>query len=73
MEGKKTNFSAGSDEPSQSVEEIMQIVQEAWTPVEGAKGGGQQSAEAETEGDSEDVDNSGDFVSHMCATRQMSL
>ncbi|KAJ8633818.1 hypothetical protein MRB53_027154 [Persea americana] len=66
VEVEKKNYeSVGSYEQSQSVEEIMRIIQEARTPAQGAKAGGQQSADAETEGDSEDVDNSGDFVAHV--------
>ncbi|KAK6947497.1 Protein kinase domain [Dillenia turbinata] len=40
-EAEKTNYEVGSNQPAQSVEEIMRIIEEAKKPVEGAKVGEQ--------------------------------
>ncbi|KAK8483368.1 hypothetical protein V6N13_097616 [Hibiscus sabdariffa] len=68
IEIEKTNFADSErDQPSQSVEEIMRIIQEAKTaPAEGAKVGGQAVAGSSdpdnAEGDLEsEIDVSGDF------------
>ncbi|KAJ0106094.1 hypothetical protein Patl1_18346 [Pistacia atlantica] len=54
VEIEKTNFrEALHDQPSQSVEEIMRIIQEAQTPGAGAKVGAQASAGAEDHDDLE--------------------
>lgn len=65
---EKTNFKHQEhNQPSQSVDEIMQIVQEARTPGEGAKAGDQAMAggsgldDLDADIDSE-VDVSGDYV-----------
>lgn len=54
IEIEKTNFGeGGSDQPSQSVEEINRIIQVAKMPEEGSKAGVQAAAGAS---DSDDVD-----------------
>ncbi|XP_077244868.1 serine/threonine-protein kinase SAPK3-like [Tasmannia lanceolata] len=69
VEGKKTNYDdLNRDHPTQSVEEIMRIIQEARTPAEGSKAGGQSIAgmvdldDVDTDADNEEVDESGDFL-----------
>ncbi|XVE57541.1 hypothetical protein DITRI_Ditri04bG0098500 [Diplodiscus trichospermus] len=71
VEIEKTNFAESArDQPSQSVEEIMRIIQEAKTLAEGAKVGEQAVAgpsdpdDAEADLESE-VDVSGDFYASM--------
>lgn len=71
IEGEKTNYEESSHEqPLQSVEEIMQIIQEAKTPGEGSKSKGQAAGgsldpdDLEFDVDSE-TDLSGDFVNHV--------
>ncbi|XP_058104111.1 serine/threonine-protein kinase SAPK3-like [Magnolia sinica] len=71
VEVEKNYKDADHDRPSQSVDEIMQIIQEARTPAEGSKGSGQASMgvadpdEVDTDADTEEVDNSGDFVARV--------
>lgn len=71
IEGEKTNYEESShDQPLQSVEEIMRIIQEAMTPGEGSKsewqaaGGSLDPDDLEYDVDSE-IDLSGDFVNHV--------
>ena len=67
VEIEKTNFAESErDQPSQSVEEIMRIIQEAKTPAEGAKVGEQAVAGSSDPDDAEadlesEVDVSCDF------------
>jgi serine/threonine-protein kinase SRK2 len=69
IEIEKTNYAeAGSEQPSQSVEEIMRIIQEAKMPGEGSKAGLRAAAGASDSDDVEadiesEVDVSGDYVS----------
>ncbi|XVF10937.1 hypothetical protein REPUB_Repub07fG0226400 [Reevesia pubescens] len=74
VEIEKTNYAESErDQPSQSVEEIMRIIQEAKTPGKGAKVGEQAAAAAagtsepdDAEADLEsEVDVSGDFETPM--------
>ncbi|KAL5973771.1 Serine/threonine-protein kinase srk2a [Asimina triloba] len=69
---EKPNYQGrGKDEESQSVEEIMQIIQEARMHAEGSKATGQAAVgtvdadEGETDLDSEEVELSGDFVARV--------
>ncbi|KAK9275974.1 hypothetical protein L1049_023250 [Liquidambar formosana] len=68
IDGEKTNYEEASrDQPAQSVEEIMRIIQEAKTPGEGSKVGGQSGSGSldadDLEADLEsEIDMSGDFV-----------
>ncbi|KAH9720941.1 protein kinase domain-containing protein [Citrus sinensis] len=70
IEIEKTNYKeAGRDQPTQSVEEIMRIIQEAKMPGEATKVAGQGAAGAsdpdDMEGDIEsEIDASGDYMSH---------
>lgn len=65
IKGEKTNYETEQDQPLQSVEEVMRIVQEGRTPAEGSKVGqgvaGPSDPDEDADLDSE-VDNSGDFV-----------
>lgn len=71
IEIEKTNYAeaeAEAEQPTQSIEEIMRIIQEAKTPGEGSKAGGQAAASSsdldDIEADIEsEVDVSGDYVS----------
>lgn len=68
MEIEKTNYAeAEAEQPTQSIEEIMRIIQEAKTPGEGSKAGGQAASSSDLddiEADIEsEVDVSGDYVS----------
>ncbi|XVF13495.1 hypothetical protein REPUB_Repub08aG0212800 [Reevesia pubescens] len=71
VEIEKTNYAESErDQPSQSIEEIMRIIQEAKTPVEGAKVDEQSVAGSSDPDDVEadlesEVDISGDFDAHM--------
>ncbi|OVA06869.1 Protein kinase domain [Macleaya cordata] len=72
VEVEKTNYKpVDHDQPSQTVEEIMQIIQEARTPGEGSKTAGQSVVGMVDPDDDEEVDvesevdTSGDFVSHV--------
>lgn len=66
---EKTNYAkAASDQPSQSVEEIMRIILEAKMPGKGSKAGAQSAAGASDSDDLDadvesEVDVSGDYVS----------
>ncbi|KAG9452539.1 hypothetical protein H6P81_005443 [Aristolochia fimbriata] len=70
VEGERTNYeSMERDQPSQSTEEIMRIIQEARTPAVGVKTDGQSAAgnmdvdEVDTDADAEEeVDYSGDLL-----------
>ena len=65
LEVEKKSYSKLEDEqPTQSVEEIMRIIQEAKTPGEGAKASGQGAAgaSASDHDDESEVDVSGDYV-----------
>nr|WEU80660.1 serine/threonine-protein kinase SAPK3 [Citrus trifoliata] len=70
IEIEKTNYKeAGRDQPTQSVEEIMRIIQEAKMPGEATKVAGQSAAGASDPDDMEDdieseIDASGDYMSH---------
>ncbi|KAI8530293.1 hypothetical protein RHMOL_Rhmol11G0045500 [Rhododendron molle] len=71
IEGEKTKYEESShDQPLQSVEEIMRIIQEAKTPGQGSKSKGQAAGgsldpdDLEFDVDSE-IDLSGDFVNHV--------
>lgn len=70
IEIEKTNYKeAGRDQPIQSVEEIMRIIQEAKMPGEATKVAGQSAAGASDPDDMEDdieseIDASGDYMSH---------
>lgn len=70
IEIERTNYKeAERDQPTQSVEEIMRIIQEARMPGEGAIVGGQGAAGAsdhdDIQGDIEsEIDVSGDYFSH---------
>ncbi|XP_023926015.1 serine/threonine-protein kinase SAPK3 isoform X1 [Quercus suber] len=68
IEIEKTNFAEAEAEPTQSIEEIMRIIQEAKMPGEGSKAGGQATAGSsdldDIEADIEaEVDVSGDYAS----------
>lgn len=69
IEIEKTNFAeAKAEQPTQSIEEIMRIIQEAKMPGEGSKAGGQATASSsdldDIEADIEaEVDVSGDYAS----------
>ncbi|KAF8379178.1 hypothetical protein HHK36_028607 [Tetracentron sinense] len=72
VEAEKTNYeNVNRDKPTQSVEEIMRIIQEAQTLAEGSKAGGQSVGGAldpddELEGDLDsEVDISGDFEAYV--------
>lgn len=72
IEGEKTNYKESSnDQPLQSVEEIMRIIQEAMTPGEGSKSGGQAAVGGSLDPDDlefdveSEIDLSGDFVNHV--------
>ncbi|XVF51870.1 hypothetical protein PTKIN_Ptkin04bG0218900 [Pterospermum kingtungense] len=71
VEIEKTNFAESErDQPSQSVEEVMRIIQEAKTPAAGAKFGEQAVAGSSDPDDPEadldsEVDVSGDFDAPM--------
>ncbi|XVF52468.1 hypothetical protein PTKIN_Ptkin05aG0020400 [Pterospermum kingtungense] len=57
VEIEKTNFAESErDQPSQGVEEIMRIIQEATTPGEGAKVGEQAGAAGSSDPDDADAD-----------------
>ncbi|XP_010934123.1 serine/threonine-protein kinase SAPK3-like [Elaeis guineensis] len=63
MEVEQTNYIVGEqDWPSQSVEEIMEIILEAKKPAEGSKAGDLYADDAEANADTEEVDRSGDFL-----------
>ena len=67
IEIEKTNY-AEAEQPTQSIEEIMRIIQEAKMPGEGSKAGGQAAASSsdidDIEADIEsEVDVSGDHAS----------
>ncbi|XP_054776010.1 serine/threonine-protein kinase SAPK3-like [Prosopis cineraria] len=65
---KKVNEEAQKDQPSQSVEEIMRIVQEAMTPGKDSKGGSQAGGGGSLDGEDDDddeesqLDVSGDYA-----------
>ncbi|XP_077237334.1 serine/threonine-protein kinase SAPK3-like [Tasmannia lanceolata] len=72
VEGEKRNYNdVDCDLPSQSVEEIMRIIQEARTPAEGSKAGEQSVIglvdpdDVDSGIDNEEVDDSGDFMAHV--------
>ena len=68
LEVEKTNYSKlENDQPTQSIEEIMRIIQEAKTPGEGSKasiGQGTTRAGASTSDpdDESEIDVSGDYM-----------
>lgn len=69
MEGGEMNSQSGdTNAPSQSIEDIMSILQEARRPAEGLKLGGHILSESvdlddmDADADLEDVETSGDFV-----------
>lgn len=66
IEGERTNYHKEQDQTLQSVEEIVRIIQEARTPTEGAKSGGQGTTGVPSDADEEDleseIDVSGEFV-----------
>lgn len=65
IEGEKTNYETERDQPLQSVEEVMRIIQEARTTGEGSEVGqgvaGSSDPDEDADLDSE-VDNSSDFI-----------
>lgn len=69
IEIEKTNYAeAEAEQPTQSIEEIMRIIQEAKMPGEGSKAGGQAAASSSDVDDIEadiesEVDVSGDYAS----------
>ncbi|XP_058085952.1 serine/threonine-protein kinase SAPK3-like [Magnolia sinica] len=69
---EKTNYEdVGSGSLSQSIEEVMRIIQEARTPSEGLKADGQSVAglvdldDTDTDIETEEVDEGGDFVARV--------
>ncbi|KAL6008509.1 Serine/threonine-protein kinase sapk2 [Asimina triloba] len=65
IDGEKTNYENENPNcPSQSLKDVMRIIQEARTPAEGSKAAGQSLADSDddTDVETEDVDESGDFV-----------
>lgn len=65
IEGEKTNYETERDQPLQSVEVVMRIIQEARTPGEGSKVGQSVAGPSDPDEDADldsEVDNSGDFV-----------
>ncbi len=68
LEIEKTNYEkAKHEQPTQSVEEVMRIIQEATMTGEGSKAGGQATASGSDPDDLEadiesEVDVSGDYV-----------
>lgn len=68
---RKAKDKAGKEEGSQSVEEIMRIIQEAMTAGQGSKGvlgqvgeGGGGSMDGEDDIDESEIDVSGDYAEH---------
>lgn len=70
IEAEKKNYEeAQKDQPSQSVEEIMRIVQEARMPGQGSKGGGlaggggsMDGEDVEVEDEESEAEASGDYA-----------
>ena len=61
---RKKHSKLEDDQPTQSIEEIMRIIQEARTPGEGAKASSQGTAgaSASEHDDESEVDVSGDYI-----------